>query len=154
MASDLGRQILGLTQEINSISDKFAVKAFRAALSASVTPTVKKMRLAAPQGEEPHRTYKKRLVAGGFSSRSIRKQTKTDKKLGKIVVSIGVTEEAFYSVAFLDKGIDVSQRKGKNIKPYTIKPHPFFKGIFENDESAILSHMTRKLRSNIRKFQT
>lgn len=55
-------------------------------------------------GTEPHLTYKGKLVAPGFAQRSIVRRTKVDRSGLSASCVLGVLDEAFYAVAFLELG--------------------------------------------------
>ena len=90
-----------LLKQLSSIEASVAKKHLRSAANYATKPTMAALKAAAPRGTEAHRTYRGRLVAPGFLSRSIKRVTKL--KDGKLKVSMGVKREAWYGVHFLDE---------------------------------------------------
>lgn len=156
MAKSQGIAVQGL-KELNDkllrMEKATAIKSLRSAAVAATSPVVKEMKAAAPKGTRAHKTYKGRLVAPGFLSRSVKRMTRIDKKTGKMTLTIGVKKEAFYGVSFLDEGKQVTQRriKGKRvpIKPYRIPAHRWFKRRFEKSSPKIVADFKLKLRAKI-----
>jgi HK97 gp10 family phage protein len=128
-----------LSDKLTRLETATAIKALRSAAFAATTLTKKKMEAAAPKGKKVHRTYKGRLVAPGFLSRSVIRKTRVDKRTGKVSVSIGVKREAFYGVTFFDKGA------GK------LKAHHWFKKVFEKDAPKIINTFKQKLAARIKR---
>lgn len=124
-----------LSLKLNKISAAVAKKHLRSAAMYATAPTVKAMKAAAPRGTKAHRTWKGRLVAPGFLSRSVKRVVKF--KDGRMSLKIGVRGEAFYGVTFLDEG--TKETSGKH----------WFKSRFEQDEAAIISRFSNKLRERI-----
>ncbi len=126
-----------LNQKLARLDAATGVKALRSAAMSSTLPTVKEMKAAAPKGRDVHRTYKGRLVAPGFLSRSVKRATKV--KNGRVSVSIGVKREAFYGVMFLDKGTK------------KIPARNWFKKTFEGNTPQIVGLFKKKLHARIMK---
>ena len=95
-----------LEKKLKAIGGAMAEKALRQALMNASTPAFKAIKLAAPRGSRPHRTYKGRWVAPGFLSRSIVRRSRIRRGHSKTwaQVIIGVRDEAFYGVQFLERG--------------------------------------------------
>ncbi|MCP4366337.1 MAG: hypothetical protein GY800_13720 [Planctomycetes bacterium] len=93
-----------LGEKLARIERATAIKSMRNACMAATLPVVKEMKAAAPKGNKVHRTYKGRLVAPGFLSRSVIRKTRVNKQTGAVSVRLGVKREAFYGVNFLDQG--------------------------------------------------
>lgn len=126
-----------LEEKLNQLKLETASKALRSAAMASTLPTVKEMQAAAPKGKDVHRTYKGRLVAPGFLSRSVKRASKV--KGGTASVSIGVKREAFYGVTFLDRGTKY------------ISPRNWFLKTFEGNSGQIVDLFKKKLAARIKK---
>lgn len=71
-------------------------RVMRSALNAALTPVLKEVRAAAPIGDEPHKTYKGRVVAPGFLSRNIKKSTKVSRDKKRVFGSVKPAPEAWY----------------------------------------------------------
>ena len=78
-------------------------KAVRSALRTAIRAALKAARAQVPKGEGPHKTYKGRIVAPGFASRSLRVAV-TKPKGGSIRSLLGVRKEAFYALQFIERG--------------------------------------------------
>ncbi len=140
--SDTNFHIEGLKEleiKLSKLGKSVGQKTLRAATSAAILPTKRKMRAAEPVGSIEHKTYKGRLVAPGFLRRSIKHLSRFDKRTGTAIVRIGVKKEAYYGVSFVDKG--------------TVKQvaQPWFKSTFKNDAPHILETLKKKLKEKILK---
>jgi hypothetical protein len=158
-----------LTRKLNQLDVKTAVKTLRSALFKATTPVVRQMKSAVPVGTQAHRTYRKRLVAPGFSKRSIKRVTgKRFLSQGKLSIAIGVKAEDFYSVRFYDQGPytitrrrqqtnikasgHVGMRRRKiTIKPYTLHRRPWFESVFRRNHSPMLTSIKQHLDTEIAK---
>jgi hypothetical protein len=150
-----------LSKKLEGIEAATSAKLLRSAAMSATLPTFRKIQAAAPVGSTVHRTYKGRLVAPGFLKRSIRR--KSWLKGGKATVMIGVRREAFYGIAFLDRGTDggivKAKRKissGKTVRysyyRQAIKGHNWFAKTFESDALDIVSLFKAKLRQRISSY--
>ncbi|WP_430009972.1 hypothetical protein [Methylophaga lonarensis] len=139
-----------LYDKLGELGNQLEAKALRSSAMAALTRTAREYRAAAPRGSQAHRTYKGRLVAPGFLSRSIVRRSRVDKKSGRVWALIGVRREAFYGVMFLDKGIWVRSRRGQPVRPYRIEGRDWFKSRFESNVPQIISVFTEKLKDKIR----
>lgn len=72
---------------------------------------VEKAKSLIPKGTRAHKTYKGRLVAGGFASRNIRRAASLSKDKQKVDVAIGVRAEAFYAVMFVELGTSKMEKQ-------------------------------------------
>ena len=149
-----------LSDQLSRLERATAIKAMRSAAMGATLPTTKEMRAAAPRGRNVHRTYKGRLVAPGFLSRSVIRKTRVNKKTGTVSVAIGVKREAFYGIAFLDRGVTVTQRrmsvKGKKSLRkisvnYRIKGTNWFANRFKKNSGNIVQLFKVKLAARIAK---
>ena len=152
-----------LAIKLSNLERKLAAKTLRGAMLKATLPVVRQMRQKAPKGTVEHRTYKKRLVAPGFLSRSLRRKTRIDKTRGALVVTIGVRSEAFYGIQFYDQGpytitkrrqsTKSRRRRHIDIKPYTLKRYPWFQSTFTANRSQMESAIVHELRSRIEKIK-
>ena len=93
--------------------------ALRSAALSAVLPALRAAQSAAPVGNPPYgpyaskpkpfdpypkKTYKGRSVTPGFTKRSVIRRSSTNLDKTKARVSIGVRNEAFYAVQFLELG--------------------------------------------------
>lgn len=158
--------IAELERKLNRLEESVKLKHMRSAAMFATGPTVKQMKAAAPRGTQSHRTYKGRLVAPTFLSRSVVRSTK--KERGKLVMRIGVKKEAFYGVTFLDEGISVTERrvdKGEKqgrlgtrtkltkvkVKPYKIKARHWFQRTFDRNLPQIKRRFEQKFAERLSK---
>ncbi len=81
-----------------------SVPILRRAARAGIKPAFQRAQATIPVGTEPHRTYKGRLVAPGFSKRSLRVVTRASADGRRVSAAIGVRKEAFYAVLFGELG--------------------------------------------------
>lgn len=114
-------------------------KVIRSALNFATTPVVQTARADAPRGSDGHRTYKGRMVAPGFASRSVRRKVRI---IGKsIVASIGVAKEAFYAVQFFERGTK------------HIDADPWLEPALEKNRDKAIERFGRKMRERIEKIK-
>lgn len=81
-----------------------SVPIMKKAVRAGIRPALQRARQTAPKGSVAHRTYKGRLVAPGFGSRSIRTITTVSQDKRTFSAALGVRQEAFYMVNFIEIG--------------------------------------------------
>lgn len=95
-----------LDRQLAALADPKATgKVLRSGVGSAMRTVVKKKAEALiPEGDEPHRTYKGRLVAPGFAKRSLRVKTYVSKDGQKAGAVLGVKKEAFYAVQFIELG--------------------------------------------------
>lgn len=86
-------------------------KVIRSGVTAAGNPVVKQAKATIPVGKVPHTTYKGRLVGPGFAKRSIAKRVSLSRDRNRAEVRVGVKAEAFYAVAFLEKGTSKMRRQ-------------------------------------------
>lgn len=157
-----------LNKRLVSLGGKLGQTVLRGAVKDAVVPVVLAMKVLAPRGKTVHRTYKGRIAAPGFLRRSIKYTIRS--KRGVVSASIGVAREAFYGIAFLDRGVTVTSRrasKGKTsntrktvagrgrrankIQPYHIPGNRWFTGTFSVKKNQMLTAFTRALRNRLKK---
>lgn len=98
-----------------------AAKALRSALMSATLPVVKEARARAPLGKLPHKTYKGRIVSPGFLARSLGRKSRVNRDGTGVSVSIGVRNEAFYGVQFLELGTSKIPRRPWLVPSYEAK---------------------------------
>lgn len=84
-------------------------KALRAAAKAGVKPIFVQAKANIPKSPDAIKTYKGRLVGPGFASRNIRTISQLKPAEGIARASVGVRDEAFYAVQFVEKGTKYQQ---------------------------------------------
>lgn len=127
-----------LSKELDQLAPNIAKKVLRGATAAALKPTFKLIKLGAPVGSKPHKTYKGNWVGAGFLSRNIKLSSSFRK--GRAIAKVKTTPEAFYGVTFLDEGT------GK------ISARHWFARKFEKDRRAIEGRFGSILRDKIRKL--
>lgn len=96
--------VAALTKQLEELGNAVKGKALRAAVRAGGNVVKKAAQARAPVGTKMHKTYKGRLVAPGFTQRSVRVVTRLDKTGEKASAAIGVRREAFYALQFIELG--------------------------------------------------
>ncbi len=91
-------------RQLRALGEVAEAKIVKGAVRAAIKIPVNLAKFYIPRGDEPHRTYKGRLVAPGFSARSIQSRVVVSKQTKNVVGVIGVEREAFYAVSFVDRG--------------------------------------------------
>lgn len=112
-------------------------KALRNATRAAGKVVANRARELIPKGEEAHRTYKGRLVGGGFSSRSIRYIASLSKDKQKATVVVGVRSEAFYAVQFVELGTSKMEKR-----PWL---RPAFQSTIDQQQQALADHLRKTI---------
>lgn len=103
--------VADLTKQLDALGKLEDGKALRRGVAAGGRVVVARAKALIPKGVDAHRTYKGRLVAPGFASRSIRSVTSLSKDKQKATVKIGVRNEAFYAVNFVEIGTSKMPRQ-------------------------------------------
>lgn len=135
-------EIQGMKQlhdQLTEIGGATAKKALTQSLSASAKQLVRELKAAAPVGSRAHFTYMGRLVAPGFLSRSVTKQSGFDKKSGTAFVKVGVKAEAFYGVSFIESGLETRN----------LSPQPWFIKTFRRNRYEISDSLAKELKKRI-----
>lgn len=103
MASEL-EGVAECERKLLALGRVASVPVLRRAARAGIKPAFVKAQATIPVGSEAHRTYKGRLVAPGFSKRSLRIVTRASTDGRRVSAAIGVRKEAFYAVLFKELG--------------------------------------------------
>jgi len=93
-----------LSRKLDDLGGAFNVPILRAAVRAGIEPAYLAAQRNIPVGDEAHRTYKGRLVAPGFSQRSLRVVTRVSQDRKTVSAALGVRKEAFYAIVFTELG--------------------------------------------------
>jgi hypothetical protein len=129
-----------LSKELRKLGPDIGRKLLRSSTSGALTPTFKKIKASAPVGGTPHRTFKGRLVSGGFLSRSLKRSSRFLPRKGRAIAKIKILPEAFYG-AFYDVGV-----------PGKFPKTGWFTGTFINDRRAIEKRFSDILKAKIKKL--
>lgn len=128
-----------LSKKLDQLETQLAGKALRSAVLQATLPAFRAIKLAAPVGNQAHRTYKGNLVSPGFLKRSVKRVSSLDRRTGKVSAAIGVRAEAFYGVTFVDQGTA------------KIRPRNWFQRNFETNRSKMEARLVERLRARINK---
>lgn len=147
-----------LTRNLNELKDATSGKVLRSAAMASTTPVIRLMRAKAPRGDRAHRTYKGRLVAPGFLSRSIKRKSFISRKRGSVNVLVGLAKEAYYGL-FYNQGFtrktakaDTAVNKWRTFAN-TRRYRGWFSKTFETSRPLIENTLVTQLRRRIDKIR-
>jgi len=162
-----------LSRKLAQLGPKVGGKVLRGSLLSATLKTRREMRAKAPVRRTggAKRTYKGRLVAPGFLSRSIKTQSRV--RNGYAFVRIGVRKEAWYGVTLLDKrpgrtpyritsrkpsrkrrGRTTSSflrrsRSAGEIKSYTLPAYPWFLSTFEKHQNRMVRDVGQQMSKRI-----
>lgn len=103
--------VRALERKLKELSDLDRGKVLRAGANAAGQLIVRDARATVPVGSVPHKTYKGRWVGAGFLKRSVKKTTRVHRGKTDVTVRIGVKNEAFYGVQFLELGTSKHPRR-------------------------------------------
>lgn len=139
-----------LSRKLDRLGVRLGVKTLRSSMMRSVVPTVSEMKSRIPTGTRTHKTYKGLIVGRGFARRSIARRTRKTRE--GLALWIGVRQQAFYAVNFLDLGPHVISRRGKKaIKAYTLRKRPWFLSTFIRNQGAITRGLSAAMKAQIAK---
>lgn len=139
------RHLAGVAELMRKLGDLGALddgKVIRNATRAAGRVVADRARALIPKGTIEHRTYKGRLVAPGFASRSIRYIASLSKDKQKATVVVGVRSEAFYAVQFVELGTSKMERQ-----PWL---RPAFQSTTEQQQTAIADYLRKWIEKRAR----
>jgi len=93
-----------LNRQLKNLDPRKQANAIRNAVRAAMKPIEQEAKATVPTGTVPHKTYKGRLVAPGFASRSIVRLANSSPDRAAFFGVVGVRAEAFYAVQFWEWG--------------------------------------------------
>lgn len=108
-----------LRKQLESLKASAARNALTVATRKAAKVVRDEAEARAPVGTEPHKTYKGRLVAPGFLSRSIKTVVSYSRSSGTVRAAIGPTAEAFYGSQFLEIGTSKIPKRPWLVPSYT-----------------------------------
>lgn len=94
----------GLKEALEALQTQAARTALRFASRKAAEVVRAAAEANAPVGSEMHKTYKGRLVAPGFLSRSLNTAVSYVQQKGAVIARIGPRREAFYGTQFVEIG--------------------------------------------------
>jgi len=93
-----------LTKQLLDLAGTAAPRQLVGVAKAAIQPALHAARSTVPQGTEPHKTYKGRLVSPGFALASLETDAKFNRQTGSAEARLGYRQEAFYAAIFLELG--------------------------------------------------
>ncbi len=119
---------------------KLASRELRGTVKAALEIAEHRARSLIPQGEEPHKTYRGRLVSPGYAVSTLHIEMRLDKRTGSAVASLGVGREAFYAVSFVELGTSFQAAR------------PWLRPAFEDSQDAMLKEIGAQMKARIDKI--
>jgi HK97 gp10 family phage protein len=89
---------------LNQVGAAITGRELRKAVELAIAPALHRAASTMPQGTEPHKTYRGRLVAPGYALTTLHVETSLNKRTGAAYARLGVGREAFYAVQFVELG--------------------------------------------------
>lgn len=126
-----------LTAALNGFGVKVTARELRGTAKSALEIAEHRARANMPQGTEPHKTYRGRLVSPGYALSTLHIETKLDKRTGSAVASLGVGREAFYAVQFVELGTAHSPAQ------------PWLRPAFTESEDEMLKAIATQLKERI-----
>lgn len=129
-----------LTGKLTELGAKLAARELRGTVKEAIGEAEHKARARIPQGTEPHKTYRGRLVAPGFAVTTLHVETHINKRTGAAVALLGVEREAFYATIFVELGTSKT------------KAQPWLLPAFEESQDPMLRSVADQLRARVEKI--
>jgi HK97 gp10 family phage protein len=126
-----------LTAKLNELGVQVAARELRGTAKEALEIAEHKARSLMPQGEEPHKTYRGRLVSGGYALTTLHIETKLDKRTGSAVATLGVGREAFYAVQFVELGTA------------HMAARPWLRPALEGSQNEMLEQISKSLKTRV-----
>jgi HK97 gp10 family phage protein len=126
-----------LTAALNELGVKLAAKQLVGTVKDAMAEAEHRARARLPQGTEPHKTYRGRLVSPGYAISTLHVEAKLDKRTGSAVALLGVGREAFYAAIFVELGTVHSPAQ------------PWLRPSFEDSEEPMLQQIGRSLKDRV-----
>lgn len=139
MASQL-EGVKELTGQLTELGVKLASRELKGTVKTALEEAEHLARSRIPQGTEPHKTYRGRLVSPGYALSTLHIEVSINKRSGAVVATLGVGREAFYAVLFVELG---TARTGAQ---------PWLRPSFEQSQDAMLNKIASELRARVEKI--
>ena len=138
-----------LEKKLHKLGKAAGGNALRNATASAMLPALRAARTSAPVGTQAHRTYKGRLVAPGFLSRSVIRRSRLSRDKTTAWATVGVRGEAFYGVQFVELGYTAGKRGSPNRR--MVPSRPWLEPAFETTQQQIYRRLKEKLKLQIDK---
>lgn len=146
-----------LMKKLGRLGDELEAKTLRAVVGQAMTPARRQAKLTVPVGTKIHKTYKGRWVPPGFAKASIRVKSRIEE--GAAIAVMGVKNEAYYAVQFLERGIGPvtertyyrPKRTTQLQKPYSIKGRGWLEASLVDNYRTVLTRLRDRLRARVKK---
>jgi len=130
-----------LTGQLTELGARLAARELRGTVKAALQKAEHRARSRIPIGNEPHKTYRGRLVSPGYAVSTLHIEVKLNKRTGTVSASLGVGREAFYAVQFIELGTS------------KIQANPWLRPSFEESEDEMLRTIGDEMRARIDKIE-
>lgn len=129
-----------LTAKLTAMRGALAAKDLRATVKKAILEAEHLARSRLPQGNQPHYTYRGRLVSGGYALSTLHVETYLNKRTGAAGAALGVGREAFYATLFLELGTA------------RMAARPWLRPSFEDSEDSMLREIASELRRRVERI--
>lgn len=126
-----------LSQKLNALGQTVAARNLKGAARDAMLPVEQAARARVPVGSEIHKTYKGRTVTPGFAQRNVKRASTFSRARGVVRGMVGVAREAFYAVAFLERGTS------------KMPAQPWLVPAFESVQAQVLTRFRKSLEDRI-----
>lgn len=132
--------VAALTKKLIEMKGALAARELRGVAKTAIEEAEHLARSRIPQGTEPHKTYRGRLVSPGFAVSTLHVETYIDKRTGSAVAALGTSREAFYATLFVELGTANTPAQ------------PWLRPAFEESEDPMLRLIASDLRARVEKI--
>ncbi len=128
-----------LERKFRALPGKVQKKALRNAATLAVNPLLQAAKAAAPVSTRGYlvKSYKGKLLAPGYASRSVRKKVKLYQGGRFAKAMIGVLPEAYYALQFVERGTSYQERK------------PWLEPAYRRTQGEVLSRFQQFMRKRV-----
>jgi len=132
--------VAALTKKLLEMKGALAARELRGTAKAAMEEAEHLARARIPQGTEPHKTYRGRLVSPGFAVSTLHVETYLNKNTGAVGAALGTSREAFYATLFVELGTARTPAQ------------PWLRPAFEESEDPMLRMIASDLRARVEKI--
>lgn len=132
-----------LDRKLRELGAGLGGKTLRSATLQATLPAFNEAKARIPVNDRDYlkKTYKGRPVAPGFAKRNIARKSRLSSDKRTATAMIGVKPEAFYAVAFVEKGTSKMRRR------------PWLEPSFRRNRAAMVTRLGDRLRAKIDKIR-